>query len=299
MENDKGKGTILKLEKKNGPAYYTSDLFSEAGIPHGFFTRHGGVSTGDFGSLNVSTKRTDASGNTDAYENTLENFRRILGVFGVDCDEAACAHQVHGKTVIRLEKRHGGMGILKGRTGEEGDALFIPHAEGTLRAAAVKSADCTPVLLADRRTGDVCALHAGWRGTCLDIVGEAVGTFLRNGSRAEDILCAVGPSIGVCCYEVTQDVREAALGVLSKHGDRERITEVFSAPYERDGKVRYTFGVGKLNAILAVLAGIPEENVDFSGLCTCCTRINNDYPFFSHRRQHAHSGTQCSVIVKP
>lgn len=282
---------------KNGLEIYQSGLFLKYNIPHAFTTKRGGVSKGDFESLNVSTRRCDADGNTDKYENTVENFRRVLSLVGAFPENSVCAHQVHGNTVLELDKSFAGMGILRGiEKNIDGDGLYIKSAFEGLGAICVKSADCTPVLFADRRSGSVCAVHSGWRGTMLDIPGEAIRTMTANGSKTEDIICCVGPCIGVCCYEVSDDVYLCAERTLGKKGAEKLMPQLFINRRETEDGVKYDFDIGKMCAELVSLAGVPTENIELSGICTCCSKDEKGRIFFSHRGQGGHSGTFASVI---
>lgn len=290
----------MDFKERNGIYYLTSTLLKKAGIPHAFASRRGGVSTGAFDSLNMSTRRMDRLGNTDKYENTVENFTRVLSLVDAVPESSVCANQVHGNRIITPDKSYGGMGILKGAARSEAcDGLFLPDTEKDISAICVKGADCTPVLLADARLGSVAAVHSGWRGTCLDIVGEAVRTMVKHGSRLSDIYCAVGPCIGSCCYEVSEDVYNAAHRMLYSKNAHGFISEFFKNRRETQGGVKYNFDIGKMCAFLAYLAGVPAENIDFLDICTCCYTDKYGFPFFSHRRQGGFSGTCASVIAKP
>ncbi len=287
----------MKLSEKNGVYYITSPLLDSIGVPHAFTTCRGGVSEGDFSTLNVSTRRKDSSGNYDKYDNTVENFRRALSVIGATPESSACANQVHGNTVLILDRRFGGMGILRGSAMyEDSDGLFLPAGETEISGICVKSADCTPVLFADMRLGSVCAVHSGWRGTCLDIVGEAVSTMTKHGSRLSDIYCAIGPCIGVCCYEVSEEVYAEATKTLKAKNAECLSDELFLNKRSTKQGVKYDFNIGKMCARLALLSGVPEENIDFLDICTCCSADKNGRIFFSHRGQAGHSGTFASVI---
>lgn len=282
----------------NGIYCFLSGKLASIGAPHAFATRRGGVSEGVFDSLNVSTRRKNADGETDLYENTVENFRRVTGIVGARPENSVCAHQIHGNTVLTLDGTFGGMGILRGvEKNIDGDGLFVSSNKVGIGSICVKSADCTPILFADRRLGSVCAVHSGWRGTVLDIPGEAVRTMLQSGSRAEDIYCAVGPCIGVCCYEVSEDVYLAAKETLSARGAVNILSEVFINERETEKGRKYDFNIEKMCATLVELASVPKDNIDILGLCTCCSRDENGRIFFSHRGQKGYSGTFASVIA--
>lgn len=298
MENFEKGFTMYK--NQNNIFYLTSPLLSNIGIKHAFTCRFGGVSCGDFDSLNVSTRRKDRNGSFDKYENTVENFRRALSLVGAVPETSVCANQVHGKDIIKVDKAYAGMGILKGSEKyEDSDGLLLCADEKNISAVCVKSADCVPILLADKKTRSVCAVHSGWRGTCKNIVGAAIEEMLKNGSSAENIYCAIGPCIGECCYEVSYDVYSEAENTLKSFGKQAEISQFFTLTnaFAEKEQNKYHFDIGKLCAYLAYLSGLPRENIDFPNVCTCCTENEKGRLFFSHRRQGGFSGTQASVIT--
>jgi polyphenol oxidase len=174
-------------------------------LRHGFSTRMGGVSTvyGDSlgaGSLNLGwTKEDDAAAVT-------ENRRRFLaGVRGRDGGGSLVGvRQVHSDVVRVVRERDGALeGRLQTAEGKavlEGDGLMT-DVPGVL--LGMGTADCVPVLVVDVRKKVVAAFHAGWRGTVAGIVEKGVAKMgAEYGSRVEDLVAAVGPSIGACCYAV-------------------------------------------------------------------------------------------------
>ena len=290
----------MNLKSQNGILYLTSPLLCSIGIKHAFTTRVGGVSKGDFDSMNVSTRRQDKNGNLDKYENTVENFRRTLSLIGALPENSVCANQVHGKEIITLDGTYSGMGILKGsQKYEDSDGLLLCGNDSNISGICIKSADCVPILLADKETRNVCAVHSGWRGTCKNIVGAAIDEMVKNGSVAENIYCAIGPCISQCCYEVSADVYLEAEKTLSGFGVQEKISEFFT-PIRKgveNPQNKYYFDIGKMCTYLAHLSGLPCENIDFLNVCTCCAEHEGEKMFFSHRRQGGFSGTQASVIT--
>lgn len=283
---------------RNSPfPMFLSKKLSEIGIPHAFTTCRGGVSKGDFDSLNVSTRRRDRNGLCDEYLNTVENFRRVTALVGAAPESSVCAHQVHQNRILCLDKSFAGMGILKSaERNEDADGLFLSASCREIGAVCVKSADCTPILFADAVSGDVCAVHSGWRGTVLDIPGEAVRAMIAKGSRPENIVAAIGPCIGVCCYEVSLDVYLAASEAYEKKG--KALPEgIFVNRREADDGVKYHFNIAKMCQSLIELAGVPTGNTEILGLCTCCYGDEQGRMFFSHRGQGGFSGTFASVVA--
>lgn len=176
--------------------------------------------------------------------------------------------QIHSDVCIYAD------GSAGGRIGE-GDALItdIPGA-----AVAVRTADCIPILLVDTRKRAVAAVHAGWRGTVQGIAAKAVGAMAdRFGSRPRDMLAAIGPGIGPCCYEVGEEVARQFRGLFP----------------ERSGWAGQTrVDLAEANRRQLVSAGLPGSAVWAAGLCTACLAQE----FFSWRREREKAGRMVSAI---
>jgi YfiH family protein len=122
--------------------------------------------------------------------------------------EVARVLEVPPARLARVRQVHGAsVAVVRGMEPSPADAdIIVARGEGV--AVAVQAADCVPLLLADRRTGAVAAAHAGWRGLAAGVPPAAVAALAREfGSRADDLIAALGPSIGACCYQVGEDVR--------------------------------------------------------------------------------------------
>ena len=186
---------------------------------------------------------------------------------------AALAASIGAVRVVQVKQVHGREHLMV----REGDALraadppeadvIVSNASGV--AVAVRAADCVPLLIADRDTGAVAAVHAGWRGTCAQAAPAAVNV-LRDefGSRPENLVVAIGPSIGVCCYEVGTELVDA---FAAAGHERYLIQRWFdSAPPPRGSRARnpLRLDVAGANRDQLVLAGVPEEQIHLSGLCT-------------------------------
>ena len=159
-----------------------------------------------------------------------------------------------------------------------------PEADASLTAEpgfvlAIETADCLPVLIVDPVRRRVAAAHAGWRGTAARVVQEAVRASVLAGSAASDLLVALGPSIGPCCYEVGPDVVEA----FGPSGSK------FFVP----GKgARPHLDVVSANRAQLEEAGVKSDHIDAVSLCTRC----REDLFFSYRRDGAHAGRMISVV---
>jgi polyphenol oxidase len=138
---------------------------------------------------------------------TLQSWSDVAEALELPAERLARARQVHGSAVvlardaIEAMNRPGGM--------LEADIIVTDGAD-TSRGAAVQAADCVPLLIANRRSRAVAAAHAGWRGLAARVPQVAVAAMSREfGSTAADLVAAIGPSVGACCYEVGIDVKEA------------------------------------------------------------------------------------------
>lgn len=147
-------------------------------------------------------------------------------------------------------------------------------------AVAVKTADCVPILLADPAVKRVAAIHSGWRGTALKVAGRAVEALAQRGSRPQQMLAVIGPSIRACCYQVSPALAE-------------RFSHLFGETVIQGDATE-----PRLDLILAIHrtlweAGVPMDHIDVLSHCTSCDKNN----FFSHRRDRGITGRHVSYIV--
>jgi YfiH family protein len=219
-----------------------------------FSTRLGGVSEGDFASLNLGILTEDDPARV------VVNRTRLCDSVGADPDGATMAWQRHGATVTRAQPR--GI-VMPGTVYDHCDGLWSDEPG---RAMLLLTADCMPIALArtDGERPAVGILHAGWRGLLAGIVAAGVRAV---GSRM--LAAAIGPSIGPCCYEVGEEVATP-------------FREAFGDDVVRDGRLDlWTSAERALRA-----AGV--DRVDRADICTSC----NADRFFSHRRDHGRTGRQ-------
>lgn len=189
------------------------------------------------------------------------------------CAALAASLGVTQGRVHRLTQVHGAGVVVKAAHDRfpswevpEGDALVSDDQSVGL---AVRAADCAPILMADRRTGAAGAVHAGWRGTAARVVTAAVDAMATAfDSRPADLVVAVGPSIGVCCYEVGTELVDA---FAAEGHERYLIDRWFHAPPARkgeSGRPRLRLDVAGANRDQLVLAGVPEDQIHLANLCT-------------------------------
>jgi YfiH family protein len=179
----------------------------------------------------------------------------------IGAESLVLSKQVHGREVVAVR----GRAAISGER-PEADALV---SNVTTVGVAVRVADCVPLLIADRTIGVVAAVHAGWRGTAARVAVAAIDALGREfGSRPADVIAAIGPSIGVCCYEVGSELVDA---FAAAGHERYLIDRWFLAPPPPRGsheRARLRLDVAGANRDQLVLAGVPEERIYLSGLCT-------------------------------
>jgi hypothetical protein len=263
---------MFTFRQKGMVRYLESDLLGACGfLTHAFLTRSAGASEGRFSSLNFSVKEGDAE------DRVARNWEILADAFQFPLDRFLMMSQVHGDRIVVAED------LEEGRSAHPSlqcDAVFTAR-QGTV--IGIKTADCVPILLTDRAKGVIGAVHAGWRGTSLHVVGKALGVMMKRfASRPRDILAATGPAIGPCCYQVDEQVFS-----LMENGSGS--DAVFRACEE---KGKWMLDLVKANERELLEAGLPRENVVSAGTCTCCRRDL----FFSHRGEKGGTGRQLNFI---
>lgn len=266
---------------------------------HAFSTRQGGTSSvyaapGARSELNLGFTADDGR---DA---VLRN-RQLLAeaVTGDPAAPLITVKQIHSNRVVRA-----GRSSANSEPPKKADGL-ITDEPGLL--LTVLTADCIPVLVADCRRRAVGAFHAGWRGTAKRIVECGVGRMrLEFGSRPEDLVAAIGPGIGPCCYAVGEEVRAAFESQFAYA--RDLFTEVYDpdpirlkypmlflnqrAPGHAPPALSLHLDLVAANRRQLLDAGLKPEQIQWPGACTNC---QTDL-FFSHRAQRGRTGRMMAVI---
>jgi YfiH family protein len=237
-----------------------SPRLAAAGFVHAFFTRRGGVSDPPWDTLNTAGSTGD---DPAAIAENLARAARRLGI------------QVHG-VIARVLK---GSECRAQVVCEVGD-ITLSRTPGV--GCGVRSADCAPVLIADRRSGAAAAVHSGWRGTVRRAAVEGVAALRRIAGEGADLVAAIGPHIEACCFEVGDDVAAqlagcsiAGAGAVHRGGARPRVDlrRILHAQLEE--------------------AGLAPAAIDDVRGCTVCDAAR----FFSYRRDGQRSGRLLSAIV--
>ena len=265
----------LTLCQRHGVSFYKCTHPDWAGAAHGFSTRLGGVSSAPWDSLNLGANRGDDPAHV------RENFVRFCAAVGSDPNALVKNHQVHSALV---------------RPVTEADIMSDPAAPGMAEAdglvtdrpgvcLTIFSADCIPLLLYDPVRKVAAAAHAGWRGTAAGIAGETVRVMVQDyDCQPGHILAAIGPGIGLCCFETHRDVPDGLLaGTIPDAGQ-------FIRPISHTEK--YHVDLKGANAHLLRVAGLTPDHI---AICNECTACRGDL-FWSHRRLGGERGSMAAMI---
>ncbi len=281
----------LASDKENPQmTYLTFAKIAQTGIvEHMLTTRMGGVSTGDTATLNFSYTRGDKKEHVD------ENFQRAAAHFGRRAEDIVCSQQTHTTNVRKVTSSDKGKGVTRKQDYTDVDGL-ITNERGIILATFF--ADCVPLFIVDQVSHSIGLSHSGWRGTVgkmgkvtLDCMAHEYGT------RAEDVRVAIAPSICQRCYEVSEDVA-LAFGAAFPPNDgmareylaryREDISEKDVRDcllYQKDNG-KYQLNLWYANFRVFRDAGVPDENIEVTDVCTCC----NPKLLFSHRASRGRRG---------
>jgi YfiH family protein len=266
--------------------FITSRLLAAEGVVHGFSVRTGGVSRGAYESLNLGRGVGDDPRAVD------ENLRRLAAAAGLrGADAFVSAHQVHGDRVIAAARGSTPREVLPpsapalGDVGQDADAAVRADAVISLEpgaAAAIRVADCVPVLLYAPDVGLAAAVHSGWRGARVAIAARGVRALqLVAGADPARIVAAIGPCIGRCCYEVGADL---ASSFRNQFGPRAADDPQNAAKPHLD--LRFCVESALLSA------GVGNERIEHVAGCTSC----DISAFFSHRRDRGTTGRHLAFI---
>ena len=266
----------MRLRENQGVSFLTFPSFDALPfLNHAFSTRLGGVSTGEFSSMNLGFGRGDPE------ENVQENYRRFCGATGFSYESLVASAQDHHTIVRRVGEEERGIGIYRPRDRESVDGL-VTDCPGI--ALVTYYADCVPLFFADPVKKAVGLAHAGWRGT-VDRIGEVMVRTMAEefGSDPAGLFAAVGPSIGPCCYEVDAPVADRFLAL-----DDLRPEEFV----EKRENGKYLLNLWETNRRVLLKAGLPPEHIEVAGLCTRC----NSELLFSHRATGGKRGSLAAMI---
>jgi polyphenol oxidase len=257
-------------------------------LVHGFSTRPGGVSE-----LQGEKVLNLGLAEWDSQESVLENRRHFQSALGAGGLTLVTLRQIHSDVVQLFE--------TPPAVPCRGDASATNRASLLL---AIQTADCVPILLVDPKKRAVAAVHAGWRGTLQRIVAKTIGTMhMQFGTKPADLLAAIGPSIGGCCYEVGTEVaaefksqfpNASAWFDELRTGDEPNPLQWLNMkpPGHQPPPKNVLLDLRKANRAQLLDAGLHPQSIFVSDLCTACRRDL----LFSYRKEGAKTGRLLAVI---
>lgn len=268
------RSNVFTLNEKEGVAYLTFDRLSAIPfIRHAFSTK--------LGEGTRTVHPMDMSFDHDDRDAVTENYRRLCRAAGFDFASLVASSQDHHTFVRVCTSAQKGVGIYRPKDILSIDGLVTNEPGLTL---CTYYADCTPLFFVDTKRRAIGLAHGGWRGTVGRIAEKVVRTMQEQyGSDPADLVCAIGPNIGVCCYEVDEPCAKEfyALGL-----DSERFV------FPKCGSDKYMVDMLECNRRILVSCGVKPENIAVGDLCTRC---NSDL-LWSHRATAGDRGTMCAML---
>ena len=255
--------------------FLESLLLAREGFRHAFFTRRGGHSPAPFDSLHFGMAG-------HGVDDLGANVRAAATALGVDPASLYTVTQVHGREAVVARGNEDRSELLRCKA----DAVVSTTSSV---ACGVKVADCVPILLADRTSGAVAAIHSGWQGTELNVVAAGIAALLgelgasgRGGNAQVDLVAAIGPHIEVCCFEVGDDVAQRL---------RQCAPPVEVVDPRRGARPHVD--LRKIVRAQLEASGLRCDAIDDVRGCTKCDRAR----FFSYRRDRDQSGRLLAAIA--
>lgn len=276
--NRKNSAPHLNEKNRNGVTWLSFPSLEESGlVTHAFSTRMGGVSKGPYASMNFSFTRGDDP------EAVKENYRRMANALDVDMERMVLTWQTHTTNVRVVSEEDFGKGVVRERDYRDVDGLVTNIPGVTL---VTFFADCVPLYFLDTRNKAIGLSHSGWRGTVNRMGLETLRIMKREfHSDPSDMIVCIGPSICQDCYEVGPEVIEQFVSSFDNvHHDR-----LFYK--KKNGK--YQLNLWEANRIVLEEAGVPQEQISVTDICTYC----NPDLLYSHRRSAEKRGNLCAFLT--
>lgn len=169
-------------------------------------------------------------------------------------------HQIHGTTIVQLTPD-----VQK----IDADGIYT---QDSRQSIGVNTADCVPILLVAPSIHTVMAIHAGWRGTLFDISSHAITTLVKLGEKKQNIIAAIGPSIGPCCYSIS-----------SKRA--QKFNQLYGSKYTHCKNGKTYLDLQRINCDQLISSGMTERHIDILSYCTYCSSLG----FYSYRKGDIHN----------
>lgn len=275
--NRKSGKNHMKEMTKNGVTWLSFPSLEKTGlVKHAFSTRMGGVSKAPYDTMNFSFTMGDDP------EHVKENYKRMADALDVKAERMVLTYQTHTTNVRVVTEEDLGKGVLRERDYRDVDGLVTNIPEVTL---VTFFADCVPLYFVDTKNKAIGLSHSGWRGTVKRMGQETLRVMADTyGTDPKDVAACIGPSICQDCYEVGEEVIEQF-----REAFEEKNHECIF--YEKaNGK--FQLNLWEANRIILRDAGVPEENISVTDICTHC----NPKLLFSHRRMGKERGNLCAFL---
>ncbi len=249
--------------------HYKDDLIAV------FSTRHGGISTGIYESMNLGFSTGDKK------ENVFQNYKLFTESVGIDYKNVVISSQYHHKNIRIVTDDDRGKGIIREQDYEDIDGL-ITNRPGL--ALTTTHADCAPIYFYDPEHKVIGLAHAGWMGTSMDICGAMVRTMHQTfKTNPQELLVSIGPSICKDRYEVDLDVKQIF--------DNLHVNIEEQITFRKETN-KYYLDIPKINQKLMMNQGVKLENIFLSDYCT----MTNMNLFFSHRGHKGRRGSNAAMM---
>lgn len=270
------KTQTLTARERAGVLYYSFPALDALPfVRHGFSTRLGGVSRPPYDTMNLSFTRGDDPAAV------RENFRRFCGALGLRAENTVVSAQEHHTVVYAAGASDRGRGVTRERGYADVDGLMTDRPGVTL---CTQYADCVPLFFVDPVRRVAASSHSGWKGTSRRMGAETVRRMGEvYGSRPGDILAAVGPSIGPCCFEVDAPVYEIFAAMEESGADC----------FTSGGGGKYHVDLWEINRRILLAAGLAPAHISVADLCTRC----RPDVFWSHRAQGKERGSLAAFLA--
>jgi len=278
------------------PNYVFDNLEKTGIVKNAFSTRQGGVSKNEFATLNFSFTRGDDE------QAVLENYRRMAEVFDTTPSHMVVSYQTHTTNVRRVTSADMGKGVTAERDYTDIDGL-ITNENGIMLTCLF--ADCVPLYLVDTAHHAIGLAHSGWRGTAAKMGQVMLEAMQREyGTKPTDVEVAIGPSICQSCYEVDAQVADIFAEQFSENADAARDylchyqyeiteTDIRNCLLQPKPNNKYQLNLWYANYRVFRDAGVPDEHIEITDVCTCC---HSNF-LFSHRASHGKRGNLGAFLM--
>jgi YfiH family protein len=243
-------------------------------VEHCFTTRKGGVSKGEYSSLNLGLKKKDSCKNVE------QNFAIICNAINIDLANLVLSDQIHSNNVRVVSEKDRGKGILIESDIRNCDGL-VTNARNV--ALVTFYADCVPIFLFDPKNKVIGLAHSGWKGTLEQIAAKTANVMIEEfNCNPGNIISAIGPSIGQCCFEVGNEVKDQFINKLDWSRDFCIKKDEEKSFIDLQGIIKHTL----------IDCGFKIQNIFISNICTKC----NKEIFFSHRGDNGKTGSLAAIM---